>query len=156
MRLSVPIAAVILVYTLSDVRAQARGSIKLNENAFAFAAQLIKEGDVIADGKGAWSGHQPSTDEENEFIRLRGFGEYSKWHLGIDPRFAENTKRRYKFPYGDFENIHRCGLLAVKARAHQYGYAKIESAAAELERAIKDKPPINTDFRRFINSSVSH
>jgi hypothetical protein len=48
-----------------------------------------------------------------------------------------NTKRRYKFPYGDLKNVHRCGLLAVRARARQYGYTEIESAAAELERAIK-------------------
>jgi hypothetical protein len=150
------IAAVILLYAISDVRAQPRGSIKLNENAFAFAAQLIKEGHVIADGKGAWSKHRPSADEENEFIRVHGFAEYAKWHLAIDSRFAENTKRRYKFPYGDFKNVHRCALLAVKARARQHGHAEIQSAAAELERAIKDKPPINTDLHRLKNSSLSH
>jgi hypothetical protein len=60
-----------------------------------------------------------------------------KWYLGIDERYGVNTKRRYKFPYGDLKNVHRCGLLAVRARARQYGYTEIESAAAELERAIK-------------------
>src|SRR5207248_5443133 len=85
-----------------------------NVNASAFAAQLIKEGHVIADGKGAWSKHRSSADEENEFIRVHGFGEYAKWHLGIDGRYPENTKSRYKFPYGDFKNVHRCGLLAQK------------------------------------------
>jgi hypothetical protein len=138
------------------VLGQTRGSVHLNEDAFAFAARLIKQGHVIADGKGAWSGHQPSADEENEFIRLHGFAEYAKWHLGVDTRFTENTKRRYKFPYGDFRNIHRCALLAAKARARQYGYIEIEKAAAELERAIKDKPPINTDFHRFGRSSAFH
>jgi len=149
------IAVAILLRAIGTAFAQPHGNVKLNESAFVFGRQLIKEGHFIADRKGAWTEHRPSPDEENEFIRLRGFGEYSKWHLGIDPRFAENTERRYKFPYGDFKNVHRCGLLAVKARAHQYGYAKIESEAAELERAIKYKPPINTDFRRFINSPVS-
>jgi hypothetical protein len=150
------IAAVIFLYAIGDVRAHSHSSIGLNENAFAFAVQLIKEGHFIADGKGAWSGHQPSADEENEFIRVHGFGEYAKWHLGIDNRFVENTKRRYKFPYGDFKNVHRCALLAVKARARQHGHTEIESAAAELERAIKDKPPINTDFHRLKDLSVSH
>ena len=134
------IGFVILVHAISDVRAQSRRSIELNENAVAFAVRLIKQGHFIADGKGAWTQHRPSADEENEFIRLHGFGEYAKWHLGIDSRFAENTKRRYKFPYGDFKNVHRCGLLAAKARARQYGYTEIENAATELERAIKGKP----------------
>jgi len=99
--------------------------------------QLIRQGQVVADGKGAWTEHRPSADEENDFIRLRGFPEYAKWHLGIDRRFPENSKQRYKFPYGDFKNVHRCGLLAVKARAQQYGYQEIGNAAAELDGAIK-------------------
>jgi len=113
--------------------------------ASAFAAQRIKEGHVITDGKGAWSKHRPSAGEENEFIRVHGFGEYAKWHLGIDDRYPENTKSRYKFPYGDFKSVHRCGLLAAKARARQYGYTEIENAAAELERGLKSKPQINAD-----------
>ena len=145
------IALVILLYVISDVRAQSRTNIKLNDNAVAFATQLIKEGHFTADGKGAWREHRPSADQENEFIRLHGFGEYAKWHLGIDSRFAENTKSRYKFPYGDFKTVHRCGLLAAKARARQYGYSEIENAAAELERAIKVKA---TDSNGSRNSSA--
>ena len=130
------VAVGVLLCAISGVLAQSRGSIKLNEDAFAFAVRLINDGHVIADRKGAWSGDRPSAGQENEFIRLHGFGEYAKWHLGIDERYPENTKRRYKFPYGDFKRVHRCGLLAVKARAHQYGYIEIENAAADLERAI--------------------
>jgi len=131
------IAIAVFVFAIAAVAAQSRKSIELNETAFTFAMDLIKEGQAVADGKGAWTKHRPPADEENEFIRLHGFAQYAKWHLGIDRRFSENSKRRYKFPYGDFKNVHRCGLLAVKARAHQYGYADIENAAAELERAIK-------------------
>ena len=131
------LAVAILLCAISDVFPQPRGSIKLNEDAFAFAARLIQEKHVIADRKGAWNKHRPSVNEENEFIRLHGFGEYAKWHLGIDERYPANTKRRYKFPYGDFISVHRCGLLAAKARARQYGYIEIETAAAELEREIK-------------------
>jgi hypothetical protein len=131
------IATAVFVFSICTVAAQSRKSIELNENAFTFAMELIKEGQAIPDGKGEWTKHRPSADEENEFIRFHGFAQYAKWHLGIDRRFPENTKRRYKFPYGDFKNVHRCGLLAVKARARQYGYAEIESAAAELDRIIK-------------------
>ena len=130
------IAVAILLCAIETALAQPRTRLALNENAFAFATQLIKEGRSVPDGKGAWSEHKPSAQEENEFIRLRGFGEYAKWHLCIDDSFAGNTKRRYKFPFGDFKNLHRCGLLAVKSRARQYGYTAIENAAAQLERAI--------------------
>ena len=111
-------------------------AVTLNIGAFEYAKELIKEGQVIADGRGAWGEHQPSAEAENEFIRLHGFGEYAKWHLGIDDRYAENTKRRYRFPYGDFKNIHRCGVLAAQSRAGQYQYHEIKNAAAQLKAMI--------------------
>ena len=141
----------VLLYAISGVFAESGESIKFNEDASAFAARLIREEHVIADGKGAWSKDRPSAEEENQFIRLHGFGEYAKWHLGIDERYGANTKRRYKFPYGDFKNVHRCGLLAARSRARQYGYTEIENAAAALEREIKNQPRINTDSHRFRN-----
>ena len=125
------IGLIVCLNTISDAWAQS-GGIKVNEDAVAFASQLIREGHLIADGKGAWREHKPSPGEENEFIRTHGFAEYAKWHLGVDERYAVNTKRRYKFPYGDFTNVHRCGLLAVKARAAEHKYHDIEDAAARL------------------------
>jgi len=134
------IGLIICLNAVSDARAQSGGGMRVNENAVAFASQLLQEGHLIADRKGAWREHKPSPDMENQFIRAHGFAEYAKWHLGVDERYAVNTKRRYKFPYGDFTNVHRCGLLAVKARAQQYGYGEIENAAAELERKLESKP----------------
>jgi len=131
------VAIAVSIFSICTVAAQSPRSIQLNEDGLAFAAKLIKERHFIADHKGAWTGHRPSADEENEFIRIHGFAAYAKWHLGIDNRFPEHTKRRYRFPYGDFKNIHRCGLLAVKARARQYGYLEIENAATKLERLIE-------------------
>jgi len=133
------IVLVVLFCAIDAVLAQPRKSLTLNETAFAFAAQLIKEEHFVADGKGAWSEHRRSPDEENDFIRLHGFGEYAKWHLGIDERFSEKTKRRYKFPYGDFKNVHRCGLLAAKSRAGEYRHHDIEHAAAQLIEMVSSK-----------------
>ena len=126
------IGLIVCLNTIGDVPAQSGGSVKLNADTVAFASQLIQEGHLIADGKGAWREHQPLPGVENEFIRVHGFAEYAKWHLGVDERYAVNTKRRYKFPYGDFTNAHRCGLLAVKARAAEHKYHDIEDAAAHL------------------------
>jgi len=43
-----------------------------------------------------------------------------------------DTKEHYKFPYGDFDMVHRCGLLAAESRAGQHKCAAIEAAAARL------------------------
>jgi hypothetical protein len=133
------IALVVFLCAINAVLAQPRKSLTLNETAFAFATQLIKKEHFVGDGRGAWSEHRPSPDEENDFIRLHGFDEYAKWHLGIDGRFSEKTKRRYKFPYGDFKNVHRCGLLAAKSRAAEYRHHDIEHAAAQLIEMVSSK-----------------
>lgn len=115
-------------------------SVKLNRGAFEHATKLIKEGHVVADQRDAWSEHQPSTEKENAFIRQHGFAEYAKWHLGIDDE-GEETKGRYKFPYGDFRDVHRCGVLTAESRAGQYKYQDIENAAAHLHGMIDAKTP---------------
>jgi hypothetical protein len=118
-------------------RGRAAHGIKLDQIAFESCKELIQRGHVIIDKKGAWGRHQPSLDEENEFIRLHGFEEYAKWHLGIDEGRPEATKARYKFPCGDFKNVHRCAVLAVKSRAAQYNYDEIEQAASDLLQLIE-------------------
>jgi hypothetical protein len=118
-------------------RGRAGHATKLNQIAFESCKELIRRGRVIIDTKGAWGRHQSSLEEENEFIRLHGFGEYAKWHLGIDEDRREATKARYKFPCGDFKNVHRCALLAVKSRAAQYNHDEIEHAASELLEMIE-------------------
>ena len=116
-----------------------RRPVKLNENAFAYAKELIAQGHLVADKRNAWGDHHPAAEDENEFIRAHSFAEYGKWHLGIDESHAEGTKARYKFPFGDFKNIHRCALLAVRSRARQYGYADIENVAIQFLEMIDSK-----------------
>jgi hypothetical protein len=107
-------------------------SAVLNNNAFDHAKELIRAGRVVKDERDDWSEHQPSAEQENEFIEKHGLREYAKWHLGEDPDEPEDNKGRYKFPYGDFKDVHRCGVLAAEARAGQYKYFDIERAAAHL------------------------
>jgi hypothetical protein len=131
-------AAGILIFCPAFSFAQSR-TVRLNETAFAYAKELMAQGGAVIDKKNAWRGHHPTAEDENEFIRAHGFAQYDKWHLGIDETHAEGTKARYKFPFGDFKNVHRCGLLAVKSRAHQFGYADIEKAATQLIEIINSK-----------------
>lgn len=111
-------------------------AVTLNRTAFAYAQQLVKQGKFKFDERDAWSEHQPSTQKENEFVRTHGIREYAKWHLGIDEEEAENAKGRYKFPYGDFAVVHRCGVLSAESRAGQYKHFDVERAAADLLRMI--------------------
>jgi hypothetical protein len=110
--------------------------IKLNRAAFEFAIGLIQQGKFVSDSRTHWSADKPPAAAENEFIRLHGVQEYADWHLGIDESHREGTKARYKFPFGDFIVVHRCGLLAVRSRAHEYGYDEIAQAATRLETAM--------------------
>ena len=111
-------------------------AVKLHKRAFEQATNLIEQGKFVFDEKDRWSEHQPSAEDENEYIREHGFGEYGKWYLGIDTDEDEETKGRYKFPYGDFDKVHRCGVLAAESRAGQYHYVDIEQAAAHLHGTI--------------------
>ncbi|MGP4058890.1 hypothetical protein ACTWP6_29445 [Mycobacterium sp. 4D054] len=110
---------------------------KLNETAYAHARNLIAAGRYVIDDRDAWSEHQPSARQENDYIERHGIPEYAKWHLGIDDEMDENRKGRYKFPYGDLHNVHRCGLLAAESRAGQRKYHDIELAVAHLHGMLE-------------------
>jgi hypothetical protein len=107
-------------------------AVTLNSSAFEFAKDQIKAGHAVVDDRDAWSEHQPTAAEETELIEKHGFAEYGRWHLGIDDESKPETKQHCKFPYGDFENVHRCGVLAAESRAGQRKYLDVEQAAAHL------------------------
>ena len=110
--------------------------VKLNKQAFEHATSLIEQGKFVFDERDMWSEHQPSAQDENQYLQEHGFAEYRKWYLGIDTGEDEERKGRYKFPYGDFEKVHRCGVLSAESRAGQYKYGDIEHAAAHLHGMI--------------------
>jgi hypothetical protein len=113
--------------------------IKLNLMAFEHAKELIKKGRVVVDDRDAWREHRPSAEEEDNFIRQQGLGEYAKWYLGIDIREGEDAKERYKFPYGDFKDLHHCGVMAVESRAEESEYYDIGVAASDLHGLLDSK-----------------
>lgn len=98
----------------------------------------MEAGKAVADEMDDWSEHQPSAAQENELIERGGWGEYARWHLGVDDAENEETKARYKFPYGDFERAHRCGVLAAEVRAAQRDYTDIHTAAAHLHGMLDE------------------
>jgi hypothetical protein len=128
-------------YLCDDVVAK-RGAptdmaVTLNRRGYEFAEKLVDQGRVVYDERDAWSEHQPSAQQENDFIREHGFAEYGKWHLGIDDSYGDDTKGHYRFPYGDFRDVHRCAVLSAESRAGQYKHNDIERAAAHLHGMIE-------------------
>ncbi len=117
------------------MKEQAEGAT-LHEEAFEYAKKLIREGHVIADEYGEWHAMQPNPAQEDEFIRKHGYHEYGLWFLGVDHNYPEDTKERYKFPYGNFQDILRSGCIAAEARAGQYKYFRIEEAAHALKEML--------------------
>jgi hypothetical protein len=114
-------------------------AVQLHRSALTHAKNLIKQGKAVRDERDAWSEHQPSAARENEFIRRHGWREYGKWHLGVESQEDEETKARYKFPYGDFTKVHRCAVISAESRAGQYKYLDVERATAQLLRLLDAK-----------------
>jgi hypothetical protein len=111
-------------------------TVHLHRSALTHARNLVRQGKVVRDERDAWSEHQPSAAKENEFIDRHGWREYGKWHLGVDDQENEETKAHYRFPYGDFSKVHRCGVISAESRAGQYKYFDVERAATQLLRLI--------------------
>jgi hypothetical protein len=107
-------------------------TVRLNERAYRHAKQVVRDGNVVLDDRDAWSEHRPSAAQENDYLEEYGLLAYGRWYLGVDDEHAQDTKAHYRFPYSDFESVHRCGVLAAEARAAQNHYTDIEVAAAHL------------------------
>jgi hypothetical protein len=115
-------------------------TVRLHEAGARHARQLIEAGRAVPDDRDAWSEHQPSTAQQNEFIRRQGMAEYGRWHLGIDDAKRPETKGHWKYPYGDFERVHRCALLAAESRAGRNDHRDIELQVAHLHGMLEAHP----------------
>jgi hypothetical protein len=83
-------------------------TVALNNRGSEHARWLIDGRRVVLDDR-----------DENRFIEEHGIRVYGRWFLGVDDEHGEDTKGHCKFPYGDFEKVHRCGVLAAEAGAGQ-------------------------------------
>jgi hypothetical protein len=112
-------------------------TVHLSRRAYEHARKLVRDRHVVLDDRDAWSEHQPSAQQENAYLEEHGFGAYGRWYLGVDDEKAEETKAHYRFPYGDFQDVHRCGVLSAESRAAQNDYDDIETAAAHLHGMLE-------------------
>jgi hypothetical protein len=80
----------------------------------------------------------PGGDAALREVEKHDYREYGRWFLGIDDEYSEDSKSRYKFPYGDFDTVHRCGVIAAEVRAVQRKYIDIQVAAAHLHGMLDE------------------
>ncbi|REF31271.1 hypothetical protein [Calidifontibacter indicus] len=109
----------------------------VNKMAVTHARKLIREGKVVT--KSQWGDAQPDANQENEFLDSHSWTEYGAWHLALVDGATEQTKGRYGFGFGDFDKVHRSGLLACQYRAAEWKHREIEDAATKLLRYLDDQ-----------------
>jgi hypothetical protein len=109
----------------------------VNEAAVRHARELIDSGRY--DDTTDWSDAAPSTEDGNAVLEKKGWDEFARWHLAVDPDANEETKARYAFPYGDFRKVNRAALIHAKQRASQNDHDAIEAAAGELLDRLDEK-----------------
>ena len=112
----------------------------LNKAAFDHARKLIANRQYVLDSD--WGERQPRADEENRFLALHSWDEYSLWHLGLTDGASDETKARHAFVYGDFRRIHRTGIIAVHFRAAEWRHKAVELAAHELLQLLDKRAGI--------------
>ncbi len=110
---------------------------RVHKDGVAKARELIDAGKY--DDTTEWSDAAPSADDENAEIEKHGYEAFGAWHLAVDPDASEETKGRYKVPYGDFRQVYRAGLIAAKQRAAQNDHDAIEKAADDLLHRLDEK-----------------
>jgi hypothetical protein len=107
---------------------------KVNRRGVAHARELIAARRYVLDSD--WGDVQPRAAAENEFLEKHSWGEYSGWFLGLTEGATDETKARYAFVCGDFQRLHRSGLIACLYRAAEWRHAAVMRAAYRLLREL--------------------
>lgn len=110
--------------------------VTLNKSGDAHARSLIASGKVDRDSD--WSF---SAEDGNKLLGADGddWANYAKWHLGEDTGEKDETKGRWKYPYGKSGKVYRRGVIAAESRAAAAGADTISAAAKSLLELIDKK-----------------
>jgi len=106
---------------------------KLNSAGYDNAAALVESDKVDRDSD--WSF---TSEDGNDLLGEDGddWENYAKWFLLENEDANEDTKDRYKFPFGKDGKIYRSALSAIRQRASQFGYDDVFEAAGKLIEMI--------------------
>jgi hypothetical protein len=109
---------------------KSRRTYEVNPVGVEHCRMLIESRRYLLDSD--WGDRQPDASAENDYLESHSWEEYSAWHLGLTDGPADETKARYAFVYGDFQRVHRSGLIACVYRASEWRHKDIELAAHDL------------------------
>lgn len=111
-------------------------AVTLNKEALRAATALIRAGHY--DMSAAWSF---SAEDGDKLLGDGGkdWGAYGKWFLGQDGAEADDTKGRFRYPYGKDGKVFRRALAAIRSRAKQQGAEDVFKAAGELMTAMDEE-----------------
>ncbi len=104
--------------------------MKLNPIAVEKAKQLLDDGQFRISTP--WREVRPSNEVEERYFHQLGAQEFGEWYLAVDPDAPEGSRARYQYPIGDFNAVHRSGLVAAKDLAAKYQQSDIEEAADDI------------------------
>jgi hypothetical protein len=105
-------------------------SYTVNRRAVAHARELIRAKRYVLDSE--WGEAQPTADDENAYLENHSWKEYGDWFLGRTEGVSDETKGRHAFVVGDFQRLHRSGLIACVYRAAEWRHKEVERAAYRL------------------------
>jgi hypothetical protein len=109
---------------------KSRSKYEVNPAGVEHCRDLIASRRYVLDSD--WGDRQPNASTENDYLESHSWEEYSAWHLGLTDGPGDDTKARYAFVYGDFQRVHRSGLIACVYRASEWRHKDVELAAHDL------------------------
>lgn len=112
----------------------------VNQAAVDFALEMIERRRYVL--RSDWGARQPTAADQNRYLKSHSWTEYERWHLGLTEGATDETKARYAFVFGDFQRIHRTGLIACVYRASEWRHKQVELAAHDLLQALDRKAGI--------------
>lgn len=108
-------------------------SIRLNEEAFKHAQNLIRHGEIEKTKLFNWKDNAPERNGEARFLDTHYDEEYGSWFLGIDTDAAKDeVLQKYVYPIGDLSVVYKEGLLAAHNEAKKNGDESIVKATKQL------------------------
>jgi len=116
-------------------------AVNKNPSGISNARRLINSGDY--DTSSDWSF---SAADGNKLLGDDDWMKYKKWFLAIDTEETEETKARYKYPFGKNGKVYRSALIAIRQRSGQQDETDIFDAAGELVDLIDSKKSIANDI----------
>ena len=125
---------------------------KLNSKGYDNATSLVESDDVDKDSD--WSF---SSEDGNALLGEDGddWENYAKWFLLENEDASEETKDRYKFPFGKGGKIYRSALSAIRQRASQFGYDDVFEAAGKLiEMMDKEEDVLEKEYAKLTRAML--